>query len=313
MGQLTAAATPPPSLRMPPPPPLTPPPPPCRFVFLSTRPDPTQIDCGTPPSPARCPVWDGEAIYIAPSGPGAVAVTLATDVNTTSPGVVAISEFCRLARQGPSGPKRCVISCGGWSDFARIGDAANAKKLAALLARLVQLTFADGVDFDFEHLTPFDALAPTPGAEFAAFATAVAEVRRLLDGPVAAQWRVAAGARRAALAAAYAKLEPWQRQASPFYPTNDRYLGEVASNPPPTFTVSYTTRFNAFVDASAPWNFLARGSVVPARRFETDGEGSRVWGGGVGAAVDSVNIMAFDAGSSAGALTLNMTQVWMRS
>lgn len=39
-----------------------------------------------------------------------------------SPGIIQISEVCRLARQGLNPPRRCLISFGGWSDWARLGS-----------------------------------------------------------------------------------------------------------------------------------------------------------------------------------------------
>ena len=47
------------------------------------------------------------------------------------------------------------VSLGGWSDWARIGSVEAANDLAKLVGKLVLYTFADGVDLDFEHLSPF--------------------------------------------------------------------------------------------------------------------------------------------------------------
>ena len=92
---------------------------------------------------------------------------------------VGISEVVRMARMHPSGPKRTKIVLGGWSDFARLCTPANGKKAAALMAKLVALTFADGVDLDFEHLSDFDRFAGCD--EFAAFASLIAHLRVELD------------------------------------------------------------------------------------------------------------------------------------
>ena len=59
----------------------------------------------------------------------------------------------------PNGPKRAKITLGGWSDYARLATVGNAQKAAKLIAKAVQVTFADGVDLDFEHMTDFDTFA----------------------------------------------------------------------------------------------------------------------------------------------------------
>jgi hypothetical protein len=69
------------------------------------------------------------------------------------------------------------VSLGGWSDWARIGSVEAANDLAKLVGKLVLYTFADGVDLDFEHLSPFvnafpgdneiEYVAPLPLAKIA--------------------------------------------------------------------------------------------------------------------------------------------------
>ena len=79
----------------------------------------------------------------------------ASTVEEASPSIVAIAEVVRLAKMHPDGPKHVQITLGGWSDFARMGDAANGVKAAKLMAKCCAFTFADGIDIDMEHLTPF--------------------------------------------------------------------------------------------------------------------------------------------------------------
>merc|ERR1712070_1178347 len=76
-------------------------------------------------------------------------------IEEASPSIVAIAEVVRMSRMHPSGPKRTKITLGGWSDFARLSTEENGRKAAKLMAKFVAYTFADGVDIDMEHLSPF--------------------------------------------------------------------------------------------------------------------------------------------------------------
>merc|ERR1712232_1457599 len=66
-----------------------------------------------------------------------------------------MGEVVRIAHMHPDGPKRTKITLGGWSDFARLSTPENGAKAAKLMAKFVAYTFADGVDIDMEHLSPF--------------------------------------------------------------------------------------------------------------------------------------------------------------
>merc|ERR1719390_467106 len=126
------------------------------FAFLTTTPDPDQDGCGTTPPAGPCPVWDGNNVYLGKAAmQGSVAVSDSTTIEEASPSIVAIAEVVRMARMHPSGPKRAKITLGGWSDYARLDSAANGVKAAKLAGKLVAYTFADGIDIDMEHLTPF--------------------------------------------------------------------------------------------------------------------------------------------------------------
>merc|ERR1711907_503789 len=74
--------------------------------------------------------------------------------------------------------------------------------------------------------------------------------------------------------------------------------------------ISWTTRFNAFLPPNDPLNYLMPDSPVPnaTSHFETDYEGNKLWPQ-VGGFIDTVNIMAYDAGSPAGPLKINFTTV----
>jgi hypothetical protein len=260
------------------------------FTLLTTNPNPDQVGCDSGP----CPVWDGENIYLAAaSKQGSHAVDGSTTIETSSPGAVAIAEAVRMARMHPSGPKRVKIVLGGWSDYARLCTVNNAKKAAALMAKLVKITFADGVDLDFEHLTPFDNF--TGCDEFGAFQALITSLRAELDD-VASSWSASADARRAALEKQFAALQPWQRSgAAAFYNTSILHLRELSGFPAPHLEISYTTRFNAFVDPKDPFAYVANASQAPSAPYATDNEGLKVWSSAVAEAVDTVNVMAYDA------------------
>jgi|ERR1712130_337 len=272
------------------------------FVLLTENPNPDQVNCtGT----NTCPEWDGKALYAAKSSkPGAVVLTPSTTVDTYTPALVSMSEVCRLVRMGPHGPKRCKIVLGGWSDWARIGSTDKAQKIAKLVAKMVLLTFADGIDLDFEHLSeysqkyvdefePFNALIEAISSEF---------------NKIKSQWVATANKRIASLLKAYNNLPAWQKKKAFYYPTNMHYLEQVAKNGPPEFEVSWTTRFNAFVDPNDPYNIYDPDSPHPIVPFITDNEGAKIWPKS-SKYLGSANIMAYDAGSSAGALKLNFKQI----
>ena len=146
------------------------------FTFLTTDPSPDQNSCTT----ATCKTWNGKAIYMAASSKqGAAAVTAATTISDLTPGIVTIGEACRLARMNEWGPRRCKISLGGWSDWARIGSSANAAAIASLVGKLVAFTFSDGIDLDFEHLSTFSNQTLFPGDdEFTYFAELIVAIRK---------------------------------------------------------------------------------------------------------------------------------------
>merc|ERR1711933_609610 len=91
-------------------------------------------------------------------------------------------------------------------------------------------------------------------------------------------------------------VEAWKKQnVKNYYETNFKYLDEVASNPVPYLKISWTTRFNAFLPEDNVWNYLYPDSDVPTENYETDNEGQRLWPQ-AGKDIDTVNIMAYDAG-----------------
>jgi hypothetical protein len=275
------------------------------FAFLTKTPDPDQVGCGTKTPAGPCPAWDGQNVYLAKAAmQGSVAVDPSTNVDEVSPSIIAIAEVVRMARMHPNGPKRAKITLGGWSDYARLGSAENGVKAAKLMAKFVAFTFADGVDIDMEHLTPYN----TMGDEFGGFVAFVTQLRKEFD-QVAKDWVKTADARGKAFADQFAKLENWKRQSvAAYYNTSQKYLVEVAANGPPHLEISWTTRFNAFVPQDDVWNYLMPDSPKPNTTYETDNEGMKLWPQ-VGHLLDTVNIMAYDAGSAAGPLKLNFTTI----
>ena len=190
----------------------------------------------------------------------------------------------------PAGPKRTKISIGGWSDFARLGTDENAVKAAKLIGMLVRITLADGVDVDMEHLTPFAADFPLRD-EFGAVATFIVALRKELDD-LQDTWVQSVIARRDALQEQ--SDEYTDMDAPPFFETSLAYLNEVAANGVPHLEISWSTRFNSFVPAGSPFNYLKKGSKAPNETFATDNEGKKLWPR-IGSSVDTVNIMAYDA------------------
>jgi hypothetical protein len=278
------------------------------FAFLTKTPDPDQVGCGDKTPAGPCPVWDGENVYLGKAAmQGSIAVSSSTTVDEVSPSIVGIAEVVRMARMHPSGPKRMKITLGGWSDYARIGSAENGVKLGKLMAKFVAYTFADGIDIDMEHLSPYNRM----GDEYAGLVAFVSTLRSEFDGDVSKNWAATANARRSALAAQFKKLESWQKKSvAAFFTTSDKYLAEVAANGPPHLEISWTTRFNAFLPKDDVFNYLMPDSPrpLPNETFDSDNEGSKLWPQ-LGKILDTVNIMAYDAGSPAGPLKINFTTV----
>ena len=196
----------------------------------------------------------------------------------------------------PLGPKRTKIALGGWSDYARLGSAKKAKAAAVLAARAVQYTFADGIDIDLEHLTD-QASVPAEMDAFAALGSFITALRSELDA-VAGKWVKTAKKRKASLQKWYAEMDDWSRETfGPFVNTSLVYLDEVASNGAPHLEISWTTRFNAFVPKHDPFNYVKDWTGDhPERKesFGSDNEGAKLWPH-IADAVDTVNIMAYDA------------------
>jgi len=278
------------------------------FTFLTENPNPEQNACGT------CPVWDGNGIYIAKYsqwGSQAAVVTRTNNLVIPNSGQVSIMEACRMARAGPyDSPKRCSIALGGWSDWARMATASNAKELAILVGRMVLATFADGIDLDFEHLSPFSTYSGDD--EFAAFTTLIKEIRKQFEEVIPNQFKGLATERKNWFQEEYDNLPNWEKAEGDYFPANVQYMQDIIDNIDnhgvPKLVISWTTRFNAFVPADNVWNYLLPDSPIPSENFATDNEGPKFWDA-VKDDVDKVNIMAYDAGSDAGPLKLNFTQI----
>merc|ERR1719316_2435463 len=257
------------------------------FAFLTKTPDPDQVGCGTKAPAGPCPVWDGENVYLGKAAmQGSIAVNSATNVDEVSPSIVGIAEVVRMARMHPSGPKRAKITLGGWSDYARLGSAENGVKAAKLLGKLVAYTFADGVDIDMEHLTPYSGF----GDEFGALIAFITQLRQEFQ-QISADWAKNAHARQDALKAQLSKLAPWQQKnIAAFFNTTTKYLDEVAANDAPHLEISWPTRFNAFLPADNVWNYLMPDSPkpLPNETFDSDREGDKMWPQ-LGKIIDTVN------------------------
>jgi GH18 family chitinase len=282
------------------------------FVFFSGLPTPDQVGCEDQYNKTThkliklanqsCPVWDGKALYMsAAEKDGSHAIDSKTTLDDLTPGLVSIAETVRLMKMHPAGPKRTKITLGGWSDFARLGSIPNAQKAAALAAKMVQYTFADGIDIDLEHLVD-QAKVPKPWHvdEFEAWAMFFNTLRKELDG-VSAKWVETASKRRASLLKQHATMDKWSKGVfAPFMNTTIEYLNEVAANGPPHLEISWTTRFNAFVPTEDPYNYVKKWlGTRPkynsnGKTFPSDNEGVKLWPQ-IHDVTDTVNIMAYDA------------------
>ena len=216
------------------------------FVFFTQQPTPNQNGCAeivnkttgkVLKTPAQaCPVWDGKALYMSSAEKdGSHAVDEKTDIQNMTAGLTAIAEVVRLGRMHPAGPKRVKIAVGGWSDYSRFGSAKGAKAAAALAAKAVQYTFADGIDIDLEHMTDIASIpVQGEGNEYGYLAAFIQALRAELDD-VAIHWRGTAKARKAALQRQFAEMDEWSQEAFGAYVnTSLQYIDEVANpNPNP--------------------------------------------------------------------------------
>jgi hypothetical protein len=179
-----------------------------------------------------------------------------------------------------------------------MSTAENGRKAAKLMAKFVAFTFAQGVDIDMEHLSPFTNNFEGSD-EFAALIGFITELRTQLDS-VATNWYDTAKARQQAMNNTYNGLESWKKtNVKDYYESSIRYLGEVMEQPVPYLEISWTTRFNAFLPADDKWNYLLPDSGQMEKPFESDDEGMKLWPS-VGDKVDTINVMAYDAGTPDG-------------
>jgi hypothetical protein len=280
------------------------------FALVGTKPNSAQVGCGTKAPAGPCPVWDGRNIYLAAASKAdSIAVNAQTNINAVSSSIIGIGDIVRMARMHPAGPKRAKITLGGWSDYARLGTAANGVKAAQLMGKLVAYSFADGVDIDMEHLTPYSGLSD----EFGALIAFITELRNQFNS-VEKNWAKTANQRINALTAQFKNCGSCAKAKKNWYRTNINHLKEVAAIGAPHLEISWTTRFNAFLPSDKVpdvWNYLMPDSAKPDKffRFETDNEGKHFWPQ-VHHIVDTVNIMAYDEGAIKGVpLKLNFTTI----
>jgi len=133
------------------------------------------------------------------------------------------------------------------------------------------------------------------GNEFDGLIAFIDAMRTELDS-VASNWASTAKAKKDAMNKTYAGMANWQKaNVKNYFETNFKYLDEVAANPVPKMEISWTTRFNAFLPDGNPWNYLTPDSIIPEKNYESDNEGKLLWPG-AGHNIDTINIMAYDAG-----------------
>jgi len=281
------------------------------FALLTKHPNADQVGCGNKKPAGGCPVWDGQNIYLADSSKEhSIAISAGTKINAVTPSITSIADIVRMAKMHPAGPKRTKITLGGSSVSARLSTAANGVKAAKLMGKLVAYTCADGVDIDMEHFTPYARYAD----EFGAFIAFITQLRTELSNH-AASWQKNAQARITALQAQYKQTcGKCTTSTRTWFVSNIKHLQEVAAMPSPNLEISWTTRFNAFLPSlnySDRFNYLLPDGGMPEESysFETDQEGTWFWPQ-VAHLVDTVNIMAYDAGQYGGKpYKLNFAQI----
>ena len=256
------------------------------FIFFTNKPSADQHNCQATKNLTQaqvCPAWDGKALYMSKkSKDGSHAIDAETTLDNMTAGLVAIAETVRLGRMHPAGPKRVKIAVGGWSDYSRFGSAKGAKAAAALAAKAVQYTFADGIDIDLEHMTDIASIpVQGEGNEYGYLAAFIQALRAELDD-VAIHWRGTAKARKAALQRQFAEMDEWSQEAFGAYVnTSLQYIEEVASNPVPHLEISWTTRFNAFVPDHDSFNYVKKWIRGQPKKnsapYGSDNEGTRLW------------------------------------
>ena len=290
------------------------------FIFFTNKPSADQHNCQATKNLTQaqvCPAWDGKALYMSKkSKDGSHAIDAETTLDNMTAGLVAIAETVRLGRMHPAGPKRVKIAVGGWSDYSRFGSAKGAKAAAALAAKAVQYTFADGIDIDLEHMTDIASIpVQGEGNEYGYLAAFIQALRAELDD-VAIHWRGTAKARKAALQRQFAEMDEWSQEAFGAYVnTSLQYIDEVAnpnpnpnpncnrnrnrspspnpnpnphpnpnqvaSNPVPHLEISWTTRFNAFVPDHDSFNYVKKWIRGQPKKnsapYGSDNEGTRLW------------------------------------
>jgi hypothetical protein len=149
-----------------------------------------------------------------------------------------------------------------------------------------------------EHLSPFTNNFEGSD-EFAALKAFITELRSQFTD-VAANWADTATKRMNAMNQTYQSLESWKKtNVKDYYESSIRFLGEVIQQPVPYLEISWTTRFNAFLPETDKWNYLLPDSGHMDKPFESDDEGKKIWPE-VGDKVDTINVMAYDAGTPDG-------------
>lgn len=210
------------------------------FVTLIQQTAPAQVACPI------CPIWDGN-LYINTK-------PIKFNDSTNGP-MYALENFVtRVQAEG----KKAFISVGGWSDWARIDNDTNAETLATALEQLLKETNADGIDFDFEHLSTY--LSKNGKAtDFDLFAEMINALSKNL--------KAANVAAKISYTTRFNAFGPKEKDPAPY-----------ASNLPKT----------------KPCTVATDGTNRSLCYFASDNEGAYLWPK-IKNSVDYVNIMAYDA------------------
>ena len=251
---------------------------------------------GCPNCDSTWPAQDGDkSLYWIPKCRGSPAFSSVIDMNTTistpTKALLNIREIGRLCRQHPSGPKEFNLCLGGWSDCITIQKGFE-KELAQLVANAVLITFADGIDLDFEHFSikkSGDILREQNerDLQISTFATFIINLREQLD-IAQMNWNAAIVDCNKYLDKL--KNDPSSNITDEYYNSNKFYLNDLCKLNNKKLTITYTTRFNAFISGL---------DLGYSTNFVTDNEGTLLYqkissnNKGV-VPIDYINFMNYD-------------------
>ena len=172
------------------------------------------------------------ACRINPSYPPFIDINTTKDNLSEYPDILSARYCCKLAHVHPKGRKHFNLAFGGWSDCITLVDENSNLILARLISNSILFTFADGVDLDFEHFTQLSPLnkealpnrsVDDRKTQLKLFGDLVGKIRAQLNTIT---------------------VDKWNNVVNTI--TDDDTYKKSLINNKPNFTISFTTRYNAF-------------------------------------------------------------------